>query len=474
MSRHTLKLVVGLSILAACGTTVSAQEAPQAKELDKAAQADIRPIPLPSAQNGIANRHAGPVQLARKDLKTGQVTLHNIDELGASLPESVQSLLRGGNADRFFADVQRQLDAADGVESPSNQGVAEFGGEVMLDRAFGVRTLVSTTSSFPNSPVCRMVMSFGQGTATLVDSKWALTAGHCVHSGQGGTWASNVVVQPGYNNGVNTSFGTARGIALWTYTGWTNSSDFQYDIGFVELDRHIGALTGWYGYGVNTTSAFFDNNVFRTVGYPGQSGYNGQRMYARSGDFNNRNNNIVYSSPGSIPGESGSGSSRSNIIYAVMSHTYGTTTGGSVALWTSAFYDLRDARILAGTPVAADLVPLAVRTATTSKNRGGTIPSVQVLIHNYSRSSFSGTPIISMRTSSNDLITTLDPQGSLHSAGYMTIAPKASRWVTLYNVRVATTSPTGNIYLGAIINNADANTGNNATSAQDTDVLYVY
>lgn len=486
MNPHGFKLAIGLSILGICGGAASAQEARLQKSVDAREEVveTSRPIPMPVVNPATMPRHTGPVALKRKDLRTGQVTEIPLSEAGASIPEAVLSLLRDGHAEQFFTKVDESL-AASG-ESPANQGVAEFGGEVMLGRAFGARTLVTTPSAYPNSYNCRISMCFGSacgwmGSATLVDPKWVLTAGHCVYTSSpapagapANTWASNFTVAPAYDNGANAGFGTARAIALWTYTAWTNSRDFNYDIAFAELDRPIGALTGWAGYGFDNSQAFFDNNVFRLCGYPAAGGYNGQRMYTRSGDFNNRSGNIIFFNPGGLGGESGSSYTRSNIAYAVHSHSYSSSLGGGVALWSQAFYDLRDARILAGTPVAADLIPLAVRTTTTSKNRGGVISSVQVLLHNYSRSTFSGTPILSTRFSSNDLITTLDPQGSVHSAGYMTIAPKQSRWVTLSNVVVPTTSPTGSIFLGIIINNADANTGNNATSAQDTRPIFIY
>lgn len=147
---------------------------------------------------------------------------------------------------------------------------------------------------------------------------------------------------------------------------------------------------------------------------------------------------------------------------------------GGVALWSGFFYDLRDNRILAGTPGSPDLVPLALRTSTTNVSRGAVIPSIQVLVHNYSRSTFTGSPSISFRFSRNDFISTADPAASNVITAYSSIPPKSSKWITVYNVRVPTTAPVGaNMYLGAILNNVDANTGNNATKADDTDRITI-
>jgi hypothetical protein len=66
-----------------------------------------------------------------------------------------------------------------------------------------------------------------------------ITAGHCVHSGQGGAWHSNIVFAPAYYNG-------ASGSGLWNWTGarafnsWINSSDFTHDQAFVTLGQRNG------------------------------------------------------------------------------------------------------------------------------------------------------------------------------------------------------------------------------------------
>lgn len=478
MARHTIKNVLALTIVAISGA---------------AAHASTDAIPVPLAD---LNPHAvraqtpsGPLELRRLDLRTGQETRMLVSE-AAGLPEAVRELLQSGGTDEFFSTLNDRLNNPTANQETGNAGQAPQDA-VILDRAFGGRSLVSATSSYPNSYNCRIDMQFPRasdgamlnymGSATLIDPKWVLTAGHCVHTSNapsGGqranAWASNFIVSPGYSGGTR-PFGTARGIALWTWTGWTNSRDWNQDVAFVELDRHVGAITGWAGYGFNDAASFFTGNTFNLKGYPAEGGYSGQYMYSRSGNFASRSGNVVRFTPMGLGGESGSSYTRSNIAYAVHSHSYTSiNTGGGVALWSGFFYDLRDNRILAGTPSSPDLVPLAVRTSTTSVYRNALIPSIQVLVHNYSRNTFNGYPSLSFRFSSNDLISTADPAASNIVTSYSSIAPKSSKWITVYNVRVPTTAPVGtNMYLGAIVNNVDANTGNNNTKADDTDRITI-
>lgn len=478
MTRHTIKNVLAFTLVAVCGSVSQAND-------------NAIPVPMPEVNplTVRATAPSGPSELRRLDLITGQETRVLVSD-ASNLPEALRELLSTNAPEQLLSQLNDRLNNPEGNVEQGNAGQAPQDA-VILDRAFGGRSLVSATSSYPNSYNCRIDMQFPRasdgamlnymGSATLIDPKWVLTAGHCVHTSNapsGGlranTWASNFIVTPGYSGG-SRPFGTARGIALWTWTGWTNSRDWNQDVAFVELDRHVGAITGWAGYGFNDSSSFFTANIFNLKGYPAEGGYSGQYMYQRSGNFSSRSGNICRFTPMGLGGESGSSYTRSNIAYAVHSHSYPSiNTGGGVALWSGFFYDLRDNRILAGTPVSPDLVPLRVTTSTVSVARNALIPVVQVLVHNYSRSTFTGYPSISFRFSSNDFISTADPAASNVLGTYSSIPPKSSKWITVYNVRVPTTAPVGSsIFLGAILNNVDANTSNNSTKADDTDRLAV-
>ena len=42
-------------------------------------------------------------------------------------------------------------------------------------------------------------------------------------------------------------YGVAMGTYFETYTSWNISGDFNWDIGWITLDRRLGNYTGWMG-----------------------------------------------------------------------------------------------------------------------------------------------------------------------------------------------------------------------------------
>ncbi|CAM5525448.1 peptidase [Streptomyces mordarskii] len=104
------------------------------------------------------------------------------------------------------------------------------------------------------------------------------TAGHCVHGGAGGTWATNWVFVPAYYNG-SRPYGTWSAKTLTSFNGWINSSDLNYDIGVAnvwdngssKLVNTVGGMGLGYNYGyVNTVTVW---------GYPAAFGYDGEVPY---------------------------------------------------------------------------------------------------------------------------------------------------------------------------------------------------
>jgi V8-like Glu-specific endopeptidase len=106
-----------------------------------------------------------------------------------------------------------------------------------------------------------------------------ITAGHCVHSGQGGVWHSNIVFAPAYYNGQS-------GYGLWnwsqarTFNSWISNSDFTHDQAFVTLQQRNGA---------NLIDAVGGNGLVwgngqsqagtRIWGWPAEAPYNGEVPY---------------------------------------------------------------------------------------------------------------------------------------------------------------------------------------------------
>lgn len=111
-----------------------------------------------------------------------------------------------------------------------------------------------------------------------------ITAGHCVHSGAGGAWHSNIVFAPAYYNGES-------GYGLWNWSqarafnSWIDSSDFSHDQAFVTLQQRNGAnlIDAVGGNGLvwgNGTS----QPGARIWGWPAEPPYNGEVPYYCDGD----------------------------------------------------------------------------------------------------------------------------------------------------------------------------------------------
>ena len=100
-------------------------------------------------------------------------------------------------------------------------------------------------------------------------------------------------------------------------------------MGYIKLDKPIGALTGWFGYGYDNNHSLFTKNYFHNPGYPAESPYNGQLMYYWYGRYDSAKTHILYHKDRSYGGQSGSGSyyiDRSDsqnyqrYVYSVLSH----------------------------------------------------------------------------------------------------------------------------------------------------------
>lgn len=141
------------------------------------------------------------------------------------------------------------------------------------------------TYSFPWNTVYKMLARFNVGgfdyyyvcSAASAESFHLVTAGHCVYNHDpnedGNTsdaqWAQEVWIWAAQTDLIDPlaqpdfPYGVAKSTLLTSYVAWVNSSDFNYDWGFITLDRRMGDHTGWMGRetSVSTSALNFD-------GYP--------------------------------------------------------------------------------------------------------------------------------------------------------------------------------------------------------------
>jgi len=162
-------------------------------------------------------------------------------------------------------------------------------GDSTAPLSFTELTKVTDTDTYPYSAAVKLLMRFGSSwyvaSGAMIDPMHVLTAGHCVFDYDGtDAFADEMIVTPAYVSSTG-PFGKANGVRMRSWTGWTTKGQFDHDLGLIELDRPVGALCGWHGYGYSNTPSFFTGNTFFCPGYPAESPYDGQFMFNWSGSF---------------------------------------------------------------------------------------------------------------------------------------------------------------------------------------------
>ncbi len=346
-----------------------------------------------------------------------------------------------------------------------------------------------TNTAFPWSTACKVFMTIGTknyiASASMIDMRHALTAGHVVHGGKNSTWAKNVRVYPAWN-GTDKAYGGANGVKLYSWSAWTSNSDWNHDMGLIRLDRPVGCLTGILGYGYNSSNTYYVGRTFNMAGYPG-SGYSGapNAMYYGFGTYDTIQTyrlDAATNWPYRPGGMSGSGSyyksGSSRVVHAVMSTA--TVSGswgkpyrniGHTRMTKSKFLSIRDTLIPAGyNKTAADYVPLAVKVTTPA---GGVVAGRALSSMNYRVCNASlydpakKTFYTDVYLSTNDNISTADLKIQRHSFAW-DFGKKSSVTVNVSTKPVipCTTKP-GTYWVGIILDEKDADTTNNDTDGWD-------
>lgn len=344
-------------------------------------------------------------------------------------------------------------------------------------------SLVANPENSPWRRTCQLFIEFpngdmGVGSASLIDSKHAITAGHCIFDHDRGGWAQSVYVNPGYSNHTY-PYGIGAAEQLHSWTGWTVDEEADHDIGIIDLDRPIGALTGWNGYGYNNNPDFYTSNVFSNPGYPAEDPYDGEHMYNRTGTFDdtdtflgNWTGHKVWIDKRSYHGQSGSPAylTSSNVIYAVLS-------GGINILWinnsgfpritSDKFSDIRDSFIATDIPSSVDFVAMDMNASPDTIEAGSKLSSLNYLVHNYSSAGWSGTITVEVYLSTNSTISSSDTLLETHTITHTFDSKSSVRINHSDPPYIPANTPEGNYYIGIILDIVDYDTSNNDASVQD-------
>jgi V8-like Glu-specific endopeptidase len=361
------------------------------------------------------------------------------------------------------------------------RGIAEALGvdETVVQQAiknFTDLQLISDPEPHPWRVNCKLFFTQPSGSwvasGVLVDQSHVLTAGHCVHGGPGDGWNTSTTVIPAYHNGVQ-PYGNTGFTQLHTYTGWASSGDFDYDMGMIDLDRPVGALTGWHGYGYNNDNSYFTNNTFHNPGYPAESPYNGLNMYYWYGTFDHAYTYQLCIDRYAYGGQSGSGAyywdgGSGRWVYAVMSNHSGTPSSGTgclVRVTSQRFTDI-GTWISDDTPTSLDLTPIWVKCTPSSIDAGSALSTMNFRLVNTSSAGATVTPYFGVYLSTNDYISTSDRRISTQFLTW-TFTAKSSVNINCAPSTIPSDVTPGNYWIGVILDDSDANNGNNASQGQD-------
>lgn len=345
--------------------------------------------------------------------------------------------------------------------------------------SFGGVEEVADPDSYPARVATRLSMDFnGNGyscSGTLIDSMHVLTAAHCIYSHDEGGWADDTWVTPGGG-----AYGRARAVRYFTYEGWTVYENSGYDIAVVELDRPIGALTGWHGYGTRRCTSMIGDTMFN-YSFPGEGPLAGEMAFW-DGSFDwcplahlMQGNDTAYQ------GQSGSGfytiDGGQRHVRSVTSHRYNIWPQGfrAVRIWRGAF-DYIQGIIGSRRPDQADLIPIGLEV-----DRYELTPAVDgrldlsFVIHNYSEDAYAGWTSFDVVLSTNDTISDNDVLVGTYRR-YLGIQGMSALEIdeTVYLPEVLGRGSTAERYIGIVLNTNDADVSNNATLAPDTPLLTLH
>jgi glutamyl endopeptidase len=367
-------------------------------------------------------------------------------------------------------------DQVEGIATPPGGGRSREGSS--LD-SFGEPTMISDPSVYPWRVNCKLrISAYGHlygGSGVLIDSKHVLTAGHCVFNRDSDTWVDQIEAVPGMDS-TDWPYGSALSVSMMAWTGWTVYDDWNHDMGVVELDRPVGALTQWHGFAYSADDNFYLTNTFHNAGYPGLAPYNGIHMWYWYGTYDSTSPYIVYIY-NTIPlgGMSGSGayhiSSGVRYVYTILSHGW-SWYEGFIRVTDQKYTDIAN-YIASHRPATLDLVAMDCNVTPETVQAGMPLSSLDFLIHNYSDASWSGTANMDAYLSTNDIISTGDV--------FLGTTNVTNAWGPLSILRVNWSDPPAtspntaadDYWIGVTIDHSDYNNGNNATSGDDAAPIHI-
>jgi V8-like Glu-specific endopeptidase len=336
-------------------------------------------------------------------------------------------------------------------------------------RLFFPIDIINDPSAYP----WRTTVKIGGATGILIDPYHVLTAGHIISFSP--SFGTTKII-PAYAQG-DSPYGYSNPVCVYLLSDY--SSTGPKDLGIIKLDRPLGAIAGWNGYGYNNSDAFFtSSNIFFNPNYPCTGLYNGEYLYNWKGVFNSAYVEYVISSRTGISGMSGSCAftkvNGENVVFGLV-----VATGIKFNRITSQKYDAINAVINYNLPSVPDLVPFYLKSYPSTIKSGSLIDSVSFGILNYSNLTLTNRSITAKLYISSDSIITESDSLLAENVYNLNFVSKECKSITLNNISTLN-KPAGNYWLGIIIS-GDENPNNNVTGWRDcakilinnTDNIYI-
>jgi V8-like Glu-specific endopeptidase len=402
----------------------------------------------------------------------------------------------------YLDQLKNNEDFPEEYDQPGNVGLESTPGadSTKTEDMFSNR-LVFDTTNYPNAPVVKIwftkpgVSGSWICSGALVDPSVVLTSAHCVHDGNF-NWYSRFNIIPAYNQRDRSSiinekpFGSTYATVA---TAWGYSFvpfNMGSDIAMLRLNRPVGTLTGWLGYGTGTYCDILTDNDYTTAGYPGHDTrsdhclvYDGSQMVTAHGTFDYCSNGMAYTYSHITCG----GQSGSNYWDTSGYHTRATVTGytgrdeGIAAIIDRHEFDeikKFENNSLTSTP---NLAALGTKVNGSLLGRpeikvqpGANLQDLRFRLVNMSNTSFSGTVIANFYLSTNKTISNTDV--SLGTYKWSSINLNSKKGANLYlnnPPKIPATTPTGYYFIGVQVNGVpgEVELTNNITGFEDVAIV---
>lgn len=337
----------------------------------------------------------------------------------------------------------------------------DFVGKITENPGFPEETVVYTKNLNENDLTC----------ATMINSAFALASGNEYRS---------VAQTPGLihiasYNFIKNKTDYEHAFATDIYFFGADTTDFVNNLALIKLNRPLGVFTGWMGYGYHTDDDFYKETPFFITHLDlNDNGYE-LHKYAAKADIV-YNDNFLFA-PRQILTNGAPYYSESGAAHGILSHTAWTTDfskywNGATRI-TKEKYNIISTAISNDLPDQFDLLPLKLDLEPYNIKTGEKLEKLGLYVHNYSEATFSGQIKLHIYLSEDKSIDSTDIQLVSYTMDTQMTPLKFFHVGPSVPPEIPHTIKSGKYYAGVIVENIDAETGNNTTQGIDIDSLEI-